>query len=124
MQEAEDKLELLKRSGDFKEECSVLAALLLKKQGKVREALEMLEKAVDCSSLEYFLILGDLYWELGLWDKSLIPYLKVGDTKHVPKSCITTITGGQSRSKLLRMFLTFGSLLRKSGRLREIEKVL
>lgn len=45
--------------------------------GKVREALEFLNNSTSFSSLDYFLLLGDLYWDLEMWDSSLVPYLKV-----------------------------------------------
>lgn len=77
LQEAKNKLDLLQKTGKREEECCILEALLLRQLGKTREALELLEKSSHCSSLEYFLLLGDLYWELEMWDKSLIPYLKV-----------------------------------------------
>lgn len=77
LQEAKSKLDLLRQTGKSDEECCILEALLLRQLGQTREALELLEKSAHCGSLEYFLLLGDLYWELEMWDKSLIPYLKV-----------------------------------------------
>lgn len=77
LQEAESKLELLNQNGEREEQYALLNALLLRKKGKVREALDFLEKSAVCSSLDYFLLLGDLFWDLEMWDKSLVPYLKV-----------------------------------------------
>lgn len=76
LEEAERKLDELKATGKFEEESLIMYAKLLKKQGKLEEALRLLQDACACQSLEYFLMLGDLYWEQEMWEKSLIPYLK------------------------------------------------
>lgn len=85
LQEAESKLEVLRQNGSDEGEYVLLKTLLLRKQGKIQEALDFLEKSTFCSTLEAFLLLGDFYWDLKQWDKSLVPYLKVVYTKLIRK---------------------------------------
>lgn len=84
LQEAEDKLDKLEQTKQCDEERCVLKALLLKKQEKTEEALRLLEASTEFNSLDYFLLLGDLYWETEMWIKSVRPYLKVAAIKHCP----------------------------------------
>lgn len=54
----------------------LLTAQIFHKEEKYTEALEILEKEVYDNS-EWWLEIGLIYWDCGLYEKCLMPFLKV-----------------------------------------------
>lgn len=74
---AENNISKLKEYGDSSNLALLFTITLLHKQNKLQEALEMFESYSNCNIFEWWIEVGDVYWELQLYDKSLVPYLKV-----------------------------------------------
>lgn len=75
--EARETLEQLKGKVGKNSTYNLLKAQLLHKENKLQEAIQLLEKEDVCNVSETWAELGSLYWDLELYDKCLVPFLKV-----------------------------------------------
>lgn len=75
--EAEKNISKLKECSDTSNLPQLFTVKLLHKQHKLQEALQLLETCSNCDASEWWIEMGDLFWDLQLFDKSLVPYLKV-----------------------------------------------
>lgn len=70
-----------------------LKAKLLQKQQKFPEALQLLQSHENEKSElpEWWLLVGDLQWELGNYEKSLVPYLKAAKLNPTNYLCFSRL---------------------------------
>ncbi|XP_056637029.1 tetratricopeptide repeat protein 37 [Diorhabda sublineata] len=71
--EAESQIAFLKTKNDLK--ASYLEAKLLKKQQRYEAALQILENNTPDNS-DWWMEIGKIYWSIGSYKKSLVPFLK------------------------------------------------
>lgn len=75
--EAERNIPKLKEYGNTSNLSLLFTIKLLHKQVKLQETLKIFESCNNCDMFEWWMEMGDVYWDLQLFDKSLVPYLKV-----------------------------------------------
>jgi predicted Zn-dependent protease len=80
-EEAEKCLQAVQREGKSAAAVTLLSSLSLKKQNKLKDALEQLDAAVlqEPNSAELWLELGKLHWEEERYNLSLTALLKVSE---------------------------------------------
>lgn len=73
----------------YQSEYIILNAELIIKQERYAEACDILERSTNLDKYEIWFQLGNLYWDLGEYKKSLMPFLKVCIIKYVIHSLCT-----------------------------------